>query len=206
VLGVGRVARASTTTTEAGVELERRDDVLAPRRGTAVRLSSGTVFKREVRRPEGSGKATQLIARGFAQANRPTGRAAGARAELEGGLRLSNEPVVPAYDLDLVGGAASLRGYREGEFRASRWAVLRLEYGVFTADDGRAFLFLDQGALYRPFLEDSATARSTTLYRPGYGIGFEAPLSLGRLALTLGYGRGDGPLDGKIHVRLTSRF
>ena len=31
-------------------------------------------------------------------------------------------------------------------------------------------------------------------------------MSLGRLALTLAYGKGDGPLDGKIHVRLSTRF
>jgi len=181
--------------------------VLAPRRGSVARLSSGTVFKREVRRPEGAGKATQILGHLFAQANRPVGKGAGARAELEGGLRLSNEPVVPAYDLDLVGGAASLRGYREGEFRASRWAVLRLEYGVYTQESGRVFAFFDQGALYRPFLADSTgAATSTTLWRPGYGVGIEAPLGSARLALTLGYGKGDGPLDGKIHVRLTSRF
>jgi outer membrane protein insertion porin family len=206
VLEEGPVERSSTTTTEAGFEVDRRDDRLVPRRGVLARVSSGTVFKREVRRPSGGGKATQLIAHGLAQANRAQGRSAGARAELEGGLRVSNEAVVPAYDLDLVGGAASLRGYREGEFRASRWAVLRLEYGVFTRETARVFAFVDQGALYRPFLDDSSRVTSTTLYRAGYGVGFEAPLALGRLALTLGYGRGDGPLDGKIHVRLTSRF
>jgi outer membrane protein assembly factor BamA len=206
VLEAGPVERASTTTTEAGFEVDRRDDSFVPRRGYLARLSSGTVFKREVERPEGASKATQLIAHGLTQVNRAVGRSAGARAELEGGLRVSNEAVVPAYDLDLVGGAASLRGYREGEFRASRWAVLRTEYGVFTPESGRVFAFVDQAALYRPFLDESGQPKSSTLYRPGYGVGFEAPLSLGRLALTLGYGRGDGPLDGKIHVRLTSRF
>jgi hemolysin activation/secretion protein len=140
------------------------------------------------------------------QDNLPVGKATGARIELEGALRLSNEPVVPTYDLDLIGGAATLRGYREAEFQVSRWAVLRLEYGVVTTETARAFTFLDQGVLYRPFLDEAGAAQSETLYRPGYGIGFEAPVSLGRFAVTLGYGQGDGPLDGKIHVRLTSRF
>jgi outer membrane protein assembly factor BamA len=206
VLEDGPVERATTTTTEAGFETDRRDDAYVPRRGYAARVSSGTVFKQETLRPSGTSHATQLIARGLVQDNRPVGRAAGARIELEGALRLSNEPVVPAYDLDLVGGAASLRGYREGEFQASRWAVLRLEYGVVTPESARAFAFLDQGTLYRPFLDAAGAPQSETLYRPGYGIGFEAPVSLGRFAVTLGYGKGDGPLDGKIHVRLTSRF
>ncbi|MEP7029184.1 MAG: BamA/TamA family outer membrane protein, partial [Candidatus Eisenbacteria bacterium] len=206
VLENGPVERASTTTTEAGFEVDRRDDALRARRGYAARFSSGTVFKRETQRPTGSSRATQLIARGLVQGNRSLGRASGARVELEGALRLSNEPVVPAYDLDLVGGAASLRGYREGEFRASRWAVMRLEYGVWTPESARAFAFVDQGALYRPFLDEAGRPTSATLYRPGYGIGFEAPIAFGRLAVSLGYGRGDGPLDGKLHVRLTSRF
>jgi outer membrane protein assembly factor BamA len=113
---------------------------------------------------------------------------------------------VPAYDLDLVGGATSLRGYREGEFHVARWAVLRLEYGVYTQQAGRVFAFLDQGVLDRPFLDEAGAEQSSTLYRAGYGVGVEAPLAIGRLGLMLGYGKGDGPLDGKVHVRLTSRF
>jgi outer membrane protein assembly factor BamA len=208
VLETGPVEHATATTTEAGFELDRRDNPFVPRRGTAFRLSSGTVFKTETLRPDGSGssKATQLVAHALGQASRPTGASAGARAELEGGLRLSNEPVVPVYDLDFVGGATTLRGYREGEFQVARWAVARLEYGVFTAESGRVFAFLDQGVLDRPFLGEAGEAQNTTLYRAGYGIGIEAPLTLGRLGLTLGYGKGDGPLDGKLHVRLTSRF
>ena len=208
VLESGPVEHASATTTEAGFELDRRDNPFVPRRGSAFRLSSGTVFKTETLRPDGSGstRATQLVARALGQANRPTGGSAGARAELEGGLRLTNEPVVPVYDLDFVGGATTLRGYREGEFQVARWGVLRLEYGVFTAESGRVFAFLDQGVLDRPFLDEAGESQNSTLYRAGYGIGIEAPLALGRLGLTLGYGKGDGPLDGKLHVRLTSRF
>jgi len=206
VLEDGPVERAATTTTETGFEADRRDDAFAPRRGYAARLSSGTVFKQETLRPSGTRTATQLVARALMQDNLPVGKATGARIELEGALRLSNEPVVPTYDLDLIGGAATLRGYREAEFQVSRWAVLRLEYGVVTTETARAFTFLDQGVLYRPFLDEAGAAQSETLYRPGYGIGFEAPVSLGRFAVTLGYGQGDGPLDGKIHVRLTSRF
>jgi outer membrane protein insertion porin family len=206
VLPDGPTERASTTTTEAGFELDRRDDRLAPRRGTWARVSSGTVFKRETLRPAGTDKATQVIAHGLGQWNRAVGRAAGFRFESEGALRLSNEAVIPLYDLDLVGGATSLRGYREGEFRASRWAVARIEYGVFTVDKGRAFAFFDDGLLYRPFADSTGAAHHETLNRPGYGVGFEAPMGLGRLSLTLAYGKGDGPLDGKVHVRLTTQF
>jgi outer membrane protein assembly factor BamA len=208
VLETGPVEHASATTTEAGFELDRRDNPFLPRKGTAFRLSSGTVFKVETLRPDGSGtnKATQVVLHAFGQANRAVRTSAGARSELEGGLRLSNEAVVPVYDLDFVGGATSLRGYREGEFQVARWAVLRLEYGVFTAESGRVFAFVDQGVLDRPFLDEAGDAQNTTLYRAGYGVGIEAPLAIGRLGLTLGYGKGDGPLDGKLHVRLTSRF
>ncbi len=84
--------------------------------------------------------------------------------------------------------------------------MTRLEYGVFTRESGRAFAFLDNGVLYRPFLDAAGAPQHETLDRPGYGVGFEAPMSLGRLALTLAYGHGDGPLDGKVHVRLTTQF
>jgi hypothetical protein len=165
------------------------------------------VFKREHLRPSGgTRRATQLFAAARGEAHRRLGGGSGATAAFEGGLRISNEDVIPFYDLEPIGGARQLRGYREGEFRASRWAILRLEAGLFPAAGGRAFAFLDQGVMYRPFADSTGVAVSQTLYRPGYGVGFEVPSGLGAVGVSLGWGKGDGPLDGKLHVALTNRF
>jgi outer membrane protein assembly factor BamA len=206
VLDEGPIERATASTTELGVEYDRRDDRLVPRRGARVELTTATRFEREFRRPTGDRRVRQGWVRMDAQANRPLGNSTGARLELEGAIRLSSEPVIPLHDLDAVGGAYELRGYREDEFRASRWGVARFETGVFLAGQGRAFAFLDQGYLYRRFEEPAGTFGRSTLYRVGYGVGLEAPSGLGLIGLSLGYGRGDGPLDGKLHLRLRSRF
>jgi outer membrane protein assembly factor BamA len=208
VLETGPVEHATATTTEAGFELDRRDNPFVPRRGRRSGCRAARSSRPRRCAPTARARTRRRSSWPMPSARRTArpGGSAGARGELEGGLRLSNEPVVPVYDLDFVGGATTLRGYREGEFQVARWAVVRLEYGVFTAETGRVFAFLDQGVLDRPFLDEAGEAQNTTLYRAGYGIGIEAPLTLGRLGLTLGYGKGDGPLDGKLHVRLTSRF
>ncbi len=206
VLDEGEIERSNTGTTEAGYEIDRRDDVIRPRRGTRAQVSSATVFKREHLRPSGTRRATQIFAAAKGEAHRAVSAGGGLAATFEGGLRLSNEPVIPFYDLESIGGARQLRGYREGEFRASRWALLRLEAGLFPAAGGRAFAFVDQGVMYRPFADSTGVASSQTLYRPGFGVGFELPSGLGAVGVSLGWGRGDGPLDGKLHVALTNRF
>lgn len=206
VLDEGTTERATTGSTEAGFDADRRDDPYRPRRGYRLALASATVFKRITFRPEGGSRATQLYAWLRGQQNWQVSPGTGFRLELDGALRLSNETVVPYYDLDPIGGATSLRGYREQEFRASRWVVARTEYGVFPRGSGRAFAFVDQGVLYRPFLTPEGFATSETLYRIGYGAGFELPSEVGTVGLSLGWGEGDGPLDGKLHVRLTNRF
>lgn len=206
VLDDGPTESSTTGSTEAGFESDRRDDSLRPRRGYKVSLASSSIFKREALRPDGSARATQIYAWLRSQENWFVTRATGVRLEVDGALRLSNEAVIPYYDLDPVGGATSLRGYREQEFRASRWGVARFEYGVFPQAGGRAFAFVDQGLMYRPFFTSEGVPDSETLYRMGYGAGFELPSGLGVLGLSLGWGQGDGPLDGKLHVRLTNRF
>ena len=206
VLEDGPTERATAGVTEAGIEADRRDDPLAPRSGYRVAFATGTAFKRETLRPPDTRRATQVTAWLRSQAHRPMGATSGLRLDVDGALRLSNEPVVPFYDLDPVGGARSLRGYREGQFRASRWIVARGEFGVFPAAGGRAYLFADQGVLYRPFLDPEGRPVSETDYHLGAGLGVEVPSGLGLVALSMGWGRGDDPLDGKLHVRLINRF
>jgi len=129
-----------------------------------------------------------------------------ARLALTGGLRVAEKQDLGTYDLYPLGGAESLRGYREQQFRTPRYALLRLEHGWRVAD-GDVFLFLDQ-ALFRQAQAtfSDSTGGSETLYRAGYGFGAWLPTSVGRAGLVLGWGQGDGPLDAKLHLTLRSQF
>jgi hypothetical protein len=129
-----------------------------------------------------------------------------ARVGLSGGLRLADRQSLGQYDLYPLGGAEDLRGYREHQFYASRFALLRLEHG-WRAGDGDVFVFLDQAVFDHPEgdLSDS-TGGSETRYRAGYGFGAWLPTSVGRAGISLGWGRGDGPFDAKLHIALKSQF
>jgi hypothetical protein len=191
--------RSNATTAEAGFDADRAAAASSPGR-VSCRGDDEHVFKRITERPEGSSKATQLLGR--AVLGQPaTGSSAGAKI---GSRRAPPDQRSDRARCDLDrgrrGDAARLS---RGEFRSragrSRARVRRLP-------TARGVVCVVDGVLYRPFLDSLGVPQSETLYRIGYGVGIEAPVSVGRLALTLGYGQGDGPLDGKIHLRLTSRF
>ncbi len=82
-----------------------------------------------------------------------------------------------------IGGAADLRGYREGELRANRYAWSDAEYRWGAADDTQLFVFAGGGYA------------AAGLWSAGFG--FRYPTPLGRMELTYG-GRG------LVHVRLSA--
>jgi outer membrane protein assembly factor BamA len=129
-----------------------------------------------------------------------------ARVGLSGAMRIADRQDLGTYDLYPLGGAESLRGYREHQFYASRFALLRLEHG-WRAGDGDVFVFLDQAVFDHPESDFSdSTGGSETRYRAGYGFGAWLPTSVGRAGISVGWGRGDGPLEAKLHLTLKSQF
>jgi outer membrane protein insertion porin family len=107
---------------------------------------------------------------------------------------------VPFHELLAVGGASSLRGYREEQFRGTRTAVGTLEYRYLLGRHARAVVFLDVGYFYRG---GPNFAKDTKL---GYGIGLRGETRLGTISLDYGLGEGDDLLDGKLHVGLIRGF
>lgn len=97
------------------------------------------------------------------------------------------------YDLIPLGGARSLRGYREEQFRGRRvlWTKLELRRGL----GGGSFTF--------PFL-DIGYVRGRV--RLGYGVGLRLETKVGLVGVDYGLSPGDGPLQGKVHLSLEGRF
>ena len=116
------------------------------------------------------------------------------------GLVTSTEEDVPFHEQLTLGGATSLRGYREEQFRGTRTALATLEYRFLLTRRSRALAFLDAGYYYRG---GSNYAKDVKL---GYGIGLRAETRLGIIALDYGLGEGDSLLDGKLHVGLSREF
>ncbi len=120
---------------------------------------------------------------------------------LHGGQITSNEKQIPLPDQFRLGGAKTLRGYREDQFRGTEVAWTSLEYRYWMGRRSRAFLFADYG-YYGYKKETTHTGR----FKLGYGFGFRLQTGLGIMGIDYGLGRGDDPLNGKIHVGLINEF
>jgi outer membrane protein insertion porin family len=113
---------------------------------------------------------------------------------------------IPQYELFPLGGATSLRGYREEQFYTPGFLLAQLEYrlGVNRYGTG-AYLFLDAASF------SDATDRATLIFdggvtKVGYGAGVRVGSRLGRVGVDYGLAAGEGPLDGRIHLRLEAEF
>nr|CAI78465.1 hypothetical protein [uncultured Latescibacterota bacterium] len=112
----------------------------------------------------------------------------------------SSEDEVPYHELLVLGGARSLRGYREEQFRGTRVAMGSVEYRYLLGRRSRAIAFVDAGYWYRG---GSNVAKDTNL---GYGIGLRGDTRLGTISIDYGLGEGDNLLDGKLHAGLVREF
>ncbi|KAA3611301.1 MAG: hypothetical protein D8M58_15145 [Calditrichaeota bacterium] len=104
-------------------------------------------------------------------------------------------------DFVWFGGAKTLRGYRENQFRGDLTAWMNLEYRFLLGRNSRIFLFNDWGAYH---FKDSQTEIEEIL--PGYGIGLRLNTGLGIMAVDFGLGKGDDFSQAKIHFGLINRF
>lgn len=107
--------------------------------------------------------------------------------------------VTPWDQLLRFGGAASLRGYREDQFRAEETGLLQLEHRIVIGDAGsRLFLFTDVGVMRGKSVPSGPQV--------GYGLGIRASAAGGQVGVDFGMGAGDSWSEGKVHVRMKRLF
>ena len=108
-------------------------------------------------------------------------------------------------DLYTLGGANTLRGYREQQFLGSRVFWSNLEYRFLLSQRTFGFLFFDTGYYLRPEdISKNITKQEEFLY--GYGLGINLETGLGVLAVSYALGKGDTFSDGKIHFGILNEF
>ena len=107
------------------------------------------------------------------------------------------EKTVPVPDQYPLGGARTLRGYREKQFRSKAVGWLRTEYRVIPDRRTSLFLFMDTGF----YLEDESWES-----RRGFGLGIRVDTALGIMELDYGIPEGVDLLDGRIHLALGREF
>ena len=214
----GPVSNADLQNTVFAYERDSRDDLISPRRGSRVQTTGTGVFKAETLRPAhpGAGAETQHSNAGVGDARaemhrrvRPT---TGLALELWGNGRFSSQRVLSEYERTPVGGATTLRGHDEEEFRVDRVALSRLEYRWFPSASGeRVSVFWDHALMFtREAVTDSAGNvigdRGHTQSADGVGVGLRLRAAGGLVDVDYGLAPGRGFLDGRIHLRLVSVF
>lgn len=183
--------------TAVEAEYDLLDDALNPSRG--ARVGGGLEYRdQEVRDSGGRYRTgTLVIDCGLVIPTREA-QAILLRIELTG--MASTQDEIPFHEQITLGGANSLRGYREEQFRGSRVALGTVEYRFLLGRMSRAIVFVDAGYFYR---QSPSFAKGTKL---GYGIGLRGETGLGIIAIDYGLGEGDSLLDGKLHVGLIREF
>lgn len=183
--------------TAFGAAYDGTDRPWNPTHGATVngRIEYSTKENADTGAEESSGVAT-LEAWGFIRVRPRQVLALRARVE----AMSSTEDDVPVHELLVLGGARSLRGYREEQFRGTRVALGTVEYRFHLGRKSRAHAFVDVGYWCR---EGANPAKDTKL---GYGIGLRGETRLGTISIDYGLGEGDDLLDGKLHAGLIREF
>lgn len=115
------------------------------------------------------------------------------------------EDSIPRWDLFAVGGATTLRGYREEQFLTPASWVVQSEWRWLQGTEGSAvYLFADAAFLAPP----GARRLRDTLNRflLGTGVGVRQASRLGILGVEYGVAKGESPLQGRIHLRIDAVF
>lgn len=124
---------------------------------------------------------------------------------LHGRQITSGEEVISITDQYRLGGARTLRGYREEQFRGSRIAWANIEYRYLLNRRSRFFVFLDGGYFFREEFRENAKIKIED-GKIGYGLGLRLDTRLGLFGVDYGLGEGDGLSNGKVHISLTNEF
>ncbi|MBI5059846.1 BamA/TamA family outer membrane protein [candidate division KSB1 bacterium] len=201
------LANSSTVVFETGLAIDTRDFPPNPRRGFRFATTVGSGTKRRERLNDSLDAGRFGVRRVSADAEavaEPLPYWVASLALHARGTE-SDEPEIPVSDMYRLGGARTLRGYREEQFQGSRlgWASAELRY--LLGEASRLYLFADAGAIYREVRTASGPA-SSSLFRPATGVGLRLESTLGTWGFDYGVGQDDRVLNGKVHFSLFTSF
>ncbi len=108
-------------------------------------------------------------------------------------------------DLYLIGGANTIRGYREKQFACTTAAWSNLEYRYLLGENSFGFLFLDAGYYLKSGDVVNSPVKQSGLLR-SYGLGFSLATGLGVLKVSYAVAKGNSLTEGFIHFGIHNRF
>lgn len=203
------IPKSETVSASIGIQYDSRDDLLNPGRGIYYFTSVQTGAKHNIG-PDALIKAHNLEQKVNnkriaidVELYLPTLRRQLLSLALHGRQIKSSEAFIPITDQYRLGGAKSLRGYREDQFRGSSIVWTNMEYRYLLGPRSRAFVFLDAG--YYNAVNPTGPSEA---YKIGYGFGFRLETGLGIMGIDYGlaYGEKQGIVGGLLHVGLVNEF
>lgn len=205
--GYGRSVIAENKTTSFGVSLryDSRDNPVTPANGILYSTEYQTGYKQSVTSelfPEEVKSTTQRVVFDLSYYCSIFFRQVLA-AELH--LRDFSSSTMDVSDLFRLGGATTLRGYREGQFTGSRIAWTNLEYRFLVAPRSFFYGFVDVGYIVQPVIT-AVSMTGSEQSKIGYGIGVRMDSALGLIGVSFALGEGDTFSTSKIHIRLINEF
>ena len=194
--GARRFSKGRITSLDGALEYDGRNDRWNPTSGMMYRV--GLVWSRVT---QSGGAGRRLRANADLQRILGLGRRTALAASLHG-AGVAEAGVELPDGLLRLGGATSIRGYREEAFLVNRAFWMNLEVRLILARRSRAFLFLDAGVLG----DAAGGARNGLLFPLGFGLGMRTVSRLGTIGLDYGLARTDSPGRGKVHIRMVNDF
>ena len=205
--GFGQRMVSENRVTDIGVAIsyDSRDDPVTPTSGFNYRTEYMTGLKRiqsSWLQGGGNRSTTQKLTFDFEYVTSPF-----VRQVVSASLHAKDfsSGAVEASDLFRLGGANTLRGYREGQFLGSRIAWTNLEYRFLAGQRSYFFGFVDGGYVLTPDRPEVGLIRQE-LKKIGYGVGIRLDTPLGLIGVSLAFGEGDTFSTSKLHIRLANEF
>ena len=204
--GYGRTAIAESQSTSVGVSVryDSRDDPTTPTLGILYTTEYQSGFKTTVGTTvfPGSRSSMQRISFDFLYYISPVLRQVIA---LEFHARDFSSGTLDPSDLFRLGGASTLRGYREGQFLGSRLVWTNLEYRILVSARSFFYGFLDLGRIVTPESPLNGLTASEQ-QKVGYGVGVRMDSGIGLIGVSVALGEGDTFGTAKLHLRLVNEF
>ena len=199
------VAESRTTNIGASVRYDSRDVPANPTRGFLYQTEYATGIKTISQSPivpSSMRNSTQRVTMDFLTYVRVVGSEVLAT---EVHLRDYSSASLDESDMFRLGGASTLRGYREGQFLGSRVAWANFEYRFLSGRRSFVYGFLDEGYIAQPAVSVSGTPAFHET-KTGYGLGVRLDTAVGVIGVSIGFGEGDTFSTAKLHFRLINEF
>lgn len=117
----------------------------------------------------------------------------------------SAEGEVPLSEQFYIGGARTLRGYRENQFHSRRVATARTELRIGPSPDENLYVFVDNGYILQEVLTPAGVVPGD-LFKTGYGFGLRTRSQIGVVGLSFGLGDEVSLGQAKVHILLEQNF